>query len=61
MWRTQIFTRLTQQQVEALHEIGAELAAKGAPVTKPSGELNLSAVIRVLLGKADKRLKEDRA
>lgn len=54
--QVQIFTRLLPEKVEALEEIGRELAAEGEETVKSDGEVNCSEVIRILLAKADRRL-----
>lgn len=55
--RGQVFTRLSDRQEELLHAIGRELAKEGHAVIKGDGEVNTSEVIRILLGRADERLK----
>ena len=60
--KLQVFTRLYPSQIEALIEIGEEMQAAGnvEVVITRSGEINTSEVIRLLLAKADRRMKPPR-
>lgn len=56
--RIQIFTRLEPRQEVTLQEIGQEMADQGiTDVIRHDGEINVSEVIRILLGRADRRLR----